>query len=83
MPALKTPFLGAFYQSRSTNQADEQCVNVFLELDEERQGKAPAYLMMTPGLTFLTLLTASGLPNYLQAENGQVIFTENGNPILT
>ena len=62
MATVKTPFLGAFYVARSSNQADEQCVNLFLELDEEKQGKAPGMLLQAPGMDLLvTLLPQSSL----------------------
>lgn len=48
---MKTPFLGAYDVGRSSNSVDAQLVNLYIEAVEGKDGKAPAVLYGTPGLT--------------------------------
>lgn len=50
---IPSPILGGFDVSRSKNAADNQMINLFLELIETKDGYAPAYLQMCPGLTLM------------------------------
>ena len=57
----RAPILGGYGTARSSNAADAQCINLFLELNEAKEaGKAPGYLQMTPGLD--ALVTVAGGP---------------------
>jgi len=48
MPIVKIPFVGGAYKGRSINQNPQECVNFFLETDQEG-GKEPIALYGTPG----------------------------------
>ena len=48
---MKTPFLGAYGVSRSTNVSDNQLVNLFPEIVETKDGKDVGALYPAPGLT--------------------------------
>lgn len=47
---MKSPLLGAYDVGRSLNSVDAQIVNLYLEVVEGKDGKAPAVLLGTPGL---------------------------------
>jgi hypothetical protein len=49
MSRVNVPFVGGAYAGRSTNQNPQECVNFFLETDQEG-GKTPIGLYGTPGL---------------------------------
>lgn len=49
MPRVDVPFVGGAYAGRSLNQNPQECVNFFLETDQEG-GKSPIALYGTPGL---------------------------------
>lgn len=52
---MKTPILGSAYVARSTNVADNRCINLFPEIVPEG-GKEPAFLQRAPGLQPLVTL---------------------------
>jgi hypothetical protein len=54
----KCPFLGGYGVGRSTNAADSQLVNLYLEFIDSGEGKEPAVFYMTPGLTQLVTVGA-------------------------
>lgn len=47
---MKTPFLGAYDTGRSLNSVDAQLINLYLEIVENDDGKAPGSFYTTPGL---------------------------------
>ena len=51
MPA--SPILGAHGISRSTKAEDSQAINLFLEVIDGKDGAAPGFMQMAPGLTCL------------------------------
>ncbi len=57
---MKSPILGGFSTSRSTNASDNEIYNLYLGLIETKDGKEPGALYMTPGLDLL--LTVGGGP---------------------
>ncbi len=49
---MRTPFLGGYNVSRSTNFADAQCINLYPEMADTPEGNKDAgQLLTTPGLT--------------------------------
>ena len=55
----RAPILGGYGTARSSNAADAQLINLFLELIEAKEaGKQPGYLQMTPGLDRLLTVGA-------------------------
>lgn len=48
---MKTPFVGPMNVSRSTNFADNQSINLIVEIAETKDGKEIAYFYEAPGLT--------------------------------
>ncbi len=57
---MRTPILGGMYVSRSKNLAYDQCINLYPEVAETRQGKEIGALYGTPGLR--RLATVGGGP---------------------
>lgn len=50
-----SPIVGPAYQARSKNEAQDRCINLFLEVVESKTaGKAPGYLSACPGLVYQT-----------------------------
>ena len=49
----RSPFLGGYGVGRSTDVADSQLMNLYLEFTEGKNGKGPGAFYMTPGLTLL------------------------------
>lgn len=57
---MQIPFVGAAYESRSTNLDSQRCVNLYPERDESGQGKSVAALYGTPGTRLLVTLPGTG-----------------------
>lgn len=55
---MRTPFLGVSYTSRSKTLANDECINLYPEINDTKGGKAVGGFYMTPGLDFLTRLGA-------------------------
>lgn len=55
---MKTPFLGSAYTSRSSNLADQRCINLYPELIETKDGKAVGGFYGVPGETLLATIGA-------------------------
>jgi hypothetical protein len=72
----ESPILGAFGVSRSTNAADAQEINLFLEVIESKDGKSPGYLLMTPGLD--RLLTCGPGPQRGLHVMGELMYAVSG-----
>lgn len=53
---VASPILGGFGVGRSINAVDAQCINLFLEIIDTKDGAAPGYLQMAPGLDLLVTL---------------------------
>ena len=53
---VASPILGGFGVGRSLNAEDAQCINLFLEIIDTKDGAAPGYLQMAPGLDLLVTL---------------------------
>lgn len=49
---MRSPILGGFSKSFSTNLSDNEITNLYLELVDTKDGKAPGALYLTPGLDF-------------------------------
>ncbi len=50
----KVKFIGGAYTARSVNVEAQRCINLYPEMDETGDGKEPAALYGTPGLTLHT-----------------------------
>ena len=50
----KSPILGGFSRTRSQSAADNQSVNIGLEIVESKDGKVPGYLFLQSGLDLVT-----------------------------
>lgn len=60
----KCPFLGGYGVGRSTNAADSQLINLYLEFSDSHEGKQPAAFYMTPGLTQLVTVGTGPISGY-------------------
>lgn len=78
---MKTPFFGPGYVSRSSNLADDECINLFPEVVETKQGKNVGAFYSTPGLSLLTNC-GSGPIWGARALNG-VLYVVSGNSVYT
>src|SRR5208282_624698 len=87
----RTPFLGGFGVGRSLNSQDSMLVNLFLEMVDTRDGKAPGYFQMAPGLTYVTTvgpgpIRAGGLEvmgGILYVVSGDEVWTVNQQLVAT
>jgi hypothetical protein len=80
---VNTPFLGGSYVSRSTNLADQRCVNLYLEMVETKDGKEAGGFYGTPGLKRMSTVgpgpirgfyAAPGIPNQLFVISGNQVW---------
>ena len=53
---VASPIRGGSGVGRSINAVDAQCINLFLEIIDTKDGAAPGYLQMAPGLDLLVTL---------------------------
>ena len=53
---VASPILGGFGVGRSINAVDNQEINLFLEIIDTKDGAAPGYLQMTPGLDLMVTI---------------------------
>lgn len=74
---MEIPFIGPAYESRSANYSSQQCVNFYLEGGD---GKAPALLIGTPGLTApWVTLTGGGMRGMYGVDDSTSIMVCGGN----
>lgn len=84
-----SPILGGFGVSRSKNASDSEEVNLFLEMIASKDGRAPGWLQMTPGLDLL--VTAGKGPirgtktmgGYLYVVSGDTVYQISAGLIVT
>jgi hypothetical protein len=55
---MRTPFLGGAYISQSLAMSVQQCINLYLEVVETKDGKEPAALLGVPGKRFVAAVGA-------------------------
>ena len=85
MPALKTPFFGSAYTSRSTNLADQQLINLYPEIVETHSGKNVGAFYGCPGLVLKTTIGVGPIQNFdimngvLYAISGNAVYKINSN----
>lgn len=78
---METPFLGPFSVSRSKNFSDNQLINLYPEIEETKDGKAPAAFYMTPGLDLLA--TCGDGPIRGSESLGSNLYVVSGNAIYS
>ncbi len=58
---METPFFGGTYESKSSNVADDRCINLYPELIETKEGKRIGAFYSTPGQQYqATIIQSSG-----------------------
>lgn len=78
---MRTPFLGGFYVARSTNLADQLCINLFPTVVDTKTGKDVGALYSTPGLKLLAtigtgpLRGAEPFQGQLYVVSGSTVYT--------
>jgi hypothetical protein len=81
MPEKPSPILGGFATARSKNAADNEAINLAVEIIETKDGKVPGYLFMMSGL--ILLYTAGNGPiRGMLALNG-VLYVVSGNEVYS
>ena len=71
MVSVALPLVGPAYTLRSTPLDTQECINLYPEIDETTQGKAPGMLINRPGLKpFSTLSGLGGVRALYTAANG-------------
>lgn len=73
---MQSPIFGPFYSSRSTNLADQQCINLYPELVETKTGKQPGALYGTPGLTLFQTFGAGPIRGFHRT--GSLLYVVSG-----
>lgn len=83
---MKTPIIGGWGVARSTNAADSELYNLFPEVIETKDGKAPGWLQMAPGLDGIALIPGGGpirglhvLGDTLFAVSGKEVYSQEPN----
>lgn len=79
---MKSPLLGGFYIGRSTNLADNRCVNLFPELVETKDGKDVGALYGCPGYDLLGAIGAGPIRGAYFASNG-ILYVVSGNTLYS
>jgi hypothetical protein len=85
----KSPILGGFSRTRSPSAADNQAINIALEIVETKDGKVPGYLFLTSGLDLATTIGAGPIRGELQRNDllyvvsGQEVYSLTPNGIAT
>lgn len=74
---MRTPLVGTAYTARSRNLNNQQCVNLYLETVETKDGTAPNALMPCPGLVVYVTLPTS--PIRAMKTVGETIYVVAGN----
>ena len=89
MPPKPSPILGGFSTQRSKNAADNEAINLAVEIIETKDGKVPGYLFMMSGL-LLVYTVGQGpirgmlaLNDVLYVVSGNQVFSVTVNGILT
>lgn len=75
---VATPFLGPLNVSRSKNFADNELINLFPEVNETKDAKAPAAFYMTPGLDLLTTCGTGPIRGTEQLVGSLIVVSGNG-----
>jgi hypothetical protein len=76
---MKSPILGGHMVARSTNLADNQCVNLFPSIVETKDGKDVAALYMCPGLDLLaTVGTGPHRASHPLSNGSAIVVSGNG-----
>lgn len=79
---MKSPILGGAGEYRSRNVAYNRCVNVFAEMVDTRDGRAPGALYGCPGLSTLTTVGAGPIRGMIVAANG-LLYVVSGNKLYS
>lgn len=76
---VQSPILGGFGVGRSLNAEDSQSINLFLEVVDGKDGAAPAFLQMAPGLDLMVTLGPGPIrgPRIMQLDG--VAYVVSGN----
>lgn len=89
MPPKPSPILGGFSTARSQNFADNEAVNLAVEVSETKDGKAPGYLFMMSGLDLLYTVGQGpirgmlGLADVLYVVSGSEVYSISANGTKT
>ena len=89
MPAKPSPILGGFSTARSRNAADNETVNLFVEITETKDGKVPGWLGLMSGLDLLYTVGAGpirgmlALNDVLYIASGPEVYSLSANGVQT
>ena len=85
----KSPIVGGFSRTRSPNAADNQAINLTVEVIETKDGKVPGYLFLTSGLDLATTVGTGpvrgllALNDLLYIVSGQQVYSLTPNGTIT
>lgn len=74
---MLTPFFGSAYVARSSNLADQQLINLYPEIVENKGGKAVGGFFSTPGLTLLTTVGSGPIRGLFESRG--ILYAVSGN----
>lgn len=88
MPYVRTPLFGGYDIGRSSNLADDNMVNLYAEVVETKDGKAPGALYMMPGYSLLRTIgsgpirCAKTFNSLLYVVSGSGLYTLSSNYVV-
>lgn len=81
MPAKPSPILGGFSTQRSQTAADNEAINLAVEIIETRDGLVPGYLFMMSGLDLLYTVGQGPIRGMLPLND--VLYVVSGNEVYS
>lgn len=79
---MQTPFLSGFYTGRTTDLVQNRCINLYPELVETKEGKAPGALYGCEGLDLLGTVGNGPVRGTYLASNG-TLYVVSGNGLYS
>src|SRR5215469_2739539 len=82
---VASPIFGGFYRSRSLNLADNECMNLYPEIVEDKSGKQIGALYGAPGLTLWKTIGNGPIRgfNVWHGSSGDVLFVVSGGQLYS